>query len=368
MDTVELNVDGDGTGNCFFPRQNKSFCSTKNSTVICGLLITVAVFLSSLLLVTLHIINHKTDTSLEQVELLLNESFAERDTPRDSLSPLIIVTEGGCSGSTAVGQYLRHLVLAHDLDFMKDVHFEFLHKNKNPRTNKWKNPFYHNISVQAQASKLNLTDDEMMIKSVNRATKIARKQKKVMIFKATFKQYEYFHEHFKHLHPTYFGVYRQDALRRCICMIKDCFHGVIDDGYPVFAENGTRTDLCFNRRFQHEVPIQIMLKNVRHCLDITTEAHSFLKTQSFPSLPEEELFLFEYSKSDNDLTTSSKGWARILDSTLKALGVTLNEATIRKALEPFQNSRPLPPKSYKTEIRNYDEIEESLLELGVLDP
>lgn len=389
----EMDVDVRETSDCSrLQIEKEPFRSSNNNknkqllVIIIRILLTIlmVVVASSYLFVSLHSSNTSKESedyyseNEDDVELLHNittnssslttsSSTGGSSSSKASLSPWIIVTEGGCSASTAVGGYLNALVMAHDLDVMEMVGFEFLHKNKNPRKNQWKNPFYHNISVEAQASNLNVTEDEMMIKSIKQANKIARKQNKAMIFKANTKQYQKYHNHIKKLNPMYFGVYRQDSLRRCICMVKDCFHGVRHDGYPIFVENGTQTDLCFGRRFQPNVHLQVMLTNVTHCVGVSTEAHSFLKTQSFPSLPEEELFLFEYSNSHADLMTSVRSWNRILKSNLKGSGISVSEAKIQKVLESRQNSRS-PPESYKKSIRNYDEIEKSLIEMGILNP
>lgn len=366
-ETTKTDVDGRETWNCCQMQQIKQ--SIFRSNIIICLLMAVLV---SVLLVTLNGLNAKyqdeeSRSENEAVELLHNISFGGKNKLKVSLSPLIIVTDGGCSGSTAVGHYLRELVEAHGMELMEDVHFEFLHTNKNLRTNRWKNPFYHNISVKTAASNYNLTKEQKMIMSIKQVHKVANEQNKAVIFKANIKQYQIYHNHLKKLHPTYFGVYQRDALRRCICMVKDCFRGVIHDGYPIFAENGTQTDLCFKRRSQHEVPIQVVLTNATHCLEVTREENSFLKNQSFPSLPKEELLLFEYSNNQSDLMRSVKSWAHILKSNLKGLGIDVSEAKIQQALEPYQNSFPQRPKYFKTVIRNYDEIEKSLMELGALD-
>lgn len=342
-----------------------------NIVISCCLLLFIGVLVSSIFVTKLRQTNiakvyEDNGTSLSEMEVVESQQQEEEQHQNKSSPLMVIVTEGGCSGSTAVGHYLRELVVAHGLDYMEDVHFEFFHTNKNPRKNRWKNPFYHNITVEAKASNLNLTMNEMMLMSIKQAKKIAANQKKAMIIKATSQQYQEYRHSIKNLKPTYFGVYRRDALRRCICMIKDCFYAVRQDGYPIFAQNETRTDLCFNRRFQHDNSIQIMLTNARHCLQVTTEAQTLLKTQSFPSLPEEELFLFEYSQSSTDLQTSVKSWARILELNLKGTGIAVSEAKIQEVLEPLQNSRSMP-SDYRAEIHNYDEIENSLMEMGVLD-
>jgi len=287
-----------------------------------------------------------------------------------SFPPLIIVTEGGCSGSTAVGSYLRALFLAHDLDYMRNVHFEFLHTDAHPRKpNQWKNPFYHKIYQNMKALNLNISKDEIMVKAVHEAYEISRKKQKSMIFKANIKQFQTFHKKFNDLNPTYYGVFRKDVLARCICMIKDCFYHVINDGYPVFASNKSQTDLCFQRRFRPEVKLQVVLTDAMHCMNVTRKAHAVMKKKSFPSVSEEELFLFEYSDNHEDLKKSAHAWENILKMHLQNIaGVNVSTRKIMNVLSLHQNSRQQTNTDYRNAIHNYDEVENDIkLHMGIVD-
>ena len=66
--------------------------------------------------------------------------------------PFVVLTEGGCSGTTSIGHYIRDITTAHGFEYFNKMNFEFLHTEKNPRNNKTKNKLYHDIKEEMELS------------------------------------------------------------------------------------------------------------------------------------------------------------------------------------------------------------------------
>ena len=189
-------------------------------------------------------------------------------------------TEGGCSGTTAIGGYIRRIVRGHGFDYLKEgVLFEFLHTNKNPKQNKWKNKFYHEIlnkfyheilkekNISSSAEKENY--EEVMVESIKRAQARAPESGVFFFFKTgvtKIRRYRGLKDGLDSIGASYSGVYRQNVLDRCICEIRDCFNAAKDFGFPVFTANRTRIDLCFQRRHHPEIKIQARITDGHGCI------------------------------------------------------------------------------------------------------
>jgi hypothetical protein len=139
----------------------------------------------------------------------------EKDTKKNAIPirPLVVVVNG-CSGSTAIGGFLRKLVAAHRLKSSDPDRFEFFRTGKNQMTGAWKNPFYHEIKKQIQLSGENRPKHEMMVESFGMAWNSSTKSNEVFIAKANMRDYKAYHEGLEYLNPTYYGVYRENTLRK----------------------------------------------------------------------------------------------------------------------------------------------------------
>ena len=129
-------------------------------------------------------------------------------------------------------------------------------------------------------------------------------------------------------------------------MVRDCWAN--EFGYPVFASNGSRTDLCFERRKGLE-PTQVKLFKPNQCIlwrkNQAISNQKFLKSL-FPKLSiisTEEMFLFQYSDKSSDFRTSVSQWKNFLEPLFPESAILHLEESIENMLFEQQNTRPAPP-------------------------
>ena len=165
-----------------------------------------------------------------------------REQPTKFL-PLVLVFEGGCSGSTAVGRFIEKIIIAHNLTRYDKVGFELL--DYRGKKSLEKNPIYHKLVKKTEYA--NSTTDDILLDSVEIAKKEAEELGQLFYFKAHSPKVK--RENRKRMDEigvVYAGVYRNNVLDRCICTTKDCFATAA--GYPVYQHNGTKASACFDRR------------------------------------------------------------------------------------------------------------------------
>ena len=259
--------------------------------------------------------------------------------------PLVLVTSGGCSGSYTVGKYIGKIVDAHGLETYDEVNFHFMN-NKKEQIRYEQNRFYHELVNRTEYA--NSTHEEVLLDSFEIAKKEAEGQGQVFYFKA---QVKYiggeFRERMDEIGATFVGLYRDNVLDRCICVTKECFPNAA--GYPVFAVNGTRTDLCASNS-KVDVPTLVHIENPKPCFQRSSDDKQKIQRQKFPSVSEESLFEFEYTESDEAFQRSTHAWMKLLRLFLSA---DLDKSIVKKVLEETRGSRP-PPSPHKDLVSNYD--------------
>mmetsp|Transcript_19585 Transcript_19585/g.23994 ORF Transcript_19585/g.23994 Transcript_19585/m.23994 type:complete len:412 (-) Transcript_19585:152-1387(-) len=312
------------------------------------------------------------EESLEEIPLLLplNQEKTKTainiaDSPNidESIfaSPFIVWTEGGCSGTTMIGKYITKIIAAHGIHHLP-IEFEFLHGDeKNPRTNEYKNKYFHTIVKKKKltAKQIKRQYDDIMIESIQRAQADAKKSSSVMFFKAKIKKYKKLRKRFDRDldRVSYAGVYRGNVLDRCICMVRDCFYEARNDGKPVFAVNGTETDLCFNRRFHPEISVEAKFTDVIGCLKGDQGKIDFINKQRFTSFSSEDLFQFENSLDDDAFHSSVNDWMVFLKPLMKK---TLDWSLVASVLEEGRGTRT-NTSSQASKVYRYDKIKHKLM-------
>ena len=255
--------------------------------------------------------------------------------------PLAVVTDKGCSGSTAVGHFFEKIIAAHGLKRYNELAFECMNVKE-----KWKNPVYHRLASKPEYA--DSTHDEILLDSIKVAKENAEKLGQIFYFKVGTKHAEgKWRENLENLGVAYVGMYRENVLDRCICTTKDCLGDAA--GYPVFQNNGTRTDLCIARRFTNE-SIQAHFVDPTSCFDRSLDQQRKIRNQDFPTVSEESLFEFEYTDSDKTFRSSINQWRKLLRPFLTA---ALDRSKIRDALEEYRGSRSMP-LPHKELVFNYD--------------
>ena len=132
---------------------------------------------------------------------------------------------------------------------------------------------------------------------------------------------------------SFFSVFRENALDRCACMVRDCFWHIRhnDNGYPVFAKNGTRTNLCIQRRYHPEIKTKAKFTDTgaKRCIDYALRYQHKLKSLEYPYERTENLFEFETSLDDAALQRSVDAWIKLMRH---VVGKNLDRAIIEKEL------------------------------------
>ncbi len=257
--------------------------------------------------------------------------------------PLVLVSEGGCLGSTAINHFIEKMINAHGLQRYDKVRFDYINGKKFQK----KNPIFHELFNRTEYNYLTRT--EMLFDSVEKAKNDAAREGKLFYFKAQEKygQHKKLRERMDQIGVAFAGIYRHNVLDRCICATKDCFADAA--GYPVFASNRTRTDLCFARR-KLRVPTLAHLENPEPCFQRSLNLQNSIRSHDFPAVSEETLFEFEYTDSDEAFHRSAMAWVKLLRPLLSA---ALDYSKVRKVLEQHRYSRP-PPKPHRDMVSNYD--------------
>ena len=289
-------------------------------------------------------------------------------------SPFVVVTEGGCSGTGAVGKYIGSIVKRHGFNRTKGVAFEFLHVNGNDiyklNPNKQNKKIYKNPYFQDIVRERNITVEsgfgqqyfDLVQESVQRAQTVAIETKTLLYFKSNVKRSLRLRSRFEEAlegRVSYAGLYQENALDRCICMVRDCFYEGKRFGTAVFGHNGTETDLCIQRRQHPEWDVRAKFTNVVGCLEEDQNRVNMVRGQGFDSFTSDELLRFETSVSGSDFQSSVDAWVHFLRPLLQG---ALDREIVANALEEGRGTRPPgTTSSQESKVYNYAELKEELI-------
>jgi hypothetical protein len=268
--------------------------------------------------------------------------------------PLVVV-DNGCEGSTAVMRQLIILLNAHGLKTIGHE-WEILKPNKNYLYGKLIN---HPKIATLPSTMKNVNVDAMVqsIQSIHQSVIDTYPYNGYLTFKMNNGEYKALSSKMSQvLQPIYVGTYRENSLDKCVCLVRDCFNSNV--GYPVFAD-GTKTDLCFQRR-KSDAKIKAYFysnKLVNNCIQKNMDHIQEEKKMSILSFvaSEETLFEYEYSSDINAMKRSISAWSGILKP---YLGDFYNENVVSNTLKETQNSRGI---SYHDDvIQNLEDVKKVL--------
>ena len=299
------------------------------------------------------------DTEKESV--IYRDAHSHSQQQPSSPTPiLILITEGGCSETTAISDFMARIIKAHGIYIMSDVRKgvrpdEFLAGNKVNR-----NPYYTKMVIDrgldiAKQRHGNYTN--MIIESIQLAQRDVKKFNGVMFFKLNKALYRVFKARLdKEIDGiSYRGLYRENILDRCICMVKDCFEGMKAYGRPVFASNGTETNLCFGRRDFPEYNIQARFHDIKGCLEADKAAVDFVKNKPYDSFAAESLTEFEYSGNNEVFEASIDQWMGLMEPLIKD---KLDRSVVAGVLRQVQDTRKL--KSQESAVYDYGKMRDEI--------
>jgi len=288
------------------------------------------------------------------------ETASEQKTKRaqSKLKNAKMLISDGCSGSTITQDFIRRILSAHGFNILKSSYESF---NLNPR----KNPFLETALKQIKGEPRR-NDSQILAYKLLYNHSISKGQTLVNKISPTD-----FLTHWKVLEKMgvdYVYMSRRNALDICVCYVRDCILGGPEIGYPVFGNNGTKTDLCFKRRKSGE-KIQAFFKEgeAKKCLKrvwqkTKRKAQAFLgkasrRNQDTSSMFYHDLFAFEYTPDEKIFQDSFLAWK----SFIAPLVEQVNGTIILDILRPAQNTLP-PLASHRDIIYNFEQVEKELME------
>lgn len=162
-------------------------------------------------------------------------------------------------------------------------------------------------------------------------------------------------------------MYRKNILDKVVCSVKDCFSGSAF-GYPVFAVNGSKANLCFNRRESGAAKtkayidsIESMVERIRHLEKVL---QGKLKAFDFPfQVTYEDLTDFEYTDEDSVWSTSLNAWTRMLSTYVANNWTSEDTKLLKDMMHPMRNTRNM--SHHEDVIQNYQEVFEALRKAGM---
>lgn len=179
---------------------------------------------------------------------------------------------------------------------------------------------------------------------------------------------------FMRLHPSQMRLYRymkkdlkarfstelrNNSIDKSICEVRDCFQVTQQSqSYPVFSHNGSRTDLCFERRKSHMSIMAHMdthtwpkhVQELQHQTQQSTRNFE-LEHPPFQAQIYEDLFAFTHSAEETVLERSVTAWTQLVDPLIEG---AVDRTIIEGILRPQQNTRS-PPPPHRDLIYNYNE-------------
>jgi len=156
---------------------------------------------------------------------------------------------------------------------------------------------------------------------------------------------------------------RWNILDKVVCKVRDCF-GVEGIGYPVFAVNGTKTDLCFKRRTTHEktkvyiLDTRKMIKKIHNLeLDINSSTAGFPVRVTYEDLTE-----FQNTDDENVWKVALDAWTRLMKVYVDSW-TSEDDNILHHMMFSMRNTRNI---SYHEDvIQNYEEVFEALRKAGM---
>lgn len=297
----------------------------------------------------------------EDIHLLISQTQQHNLTsfnwPEDELGKPRIVIASGCSGSSATTSLIHQIIEAHGLSV---CHYKYGLRDLELLKPE-KNPFYEEARKKLKNMGHSTAYGSVMLQAVKDMQEDARLANQTVFFKADVshltKGGSTLVKGLKKMGASFARMYRGNFLDRCVCVVRDCMGWSNLLGYPVFASNGTKTDMCFKRR-RSEEHTKAVLKHANMCVrffrnEERKNEKNFGRLIS-PSMATsyESLFEFEFTSDNLALERSKDAWVSLLAS---FLGVRLDESTILQILTKHQNSRKAPG-SHENVIHNIDDI------------
>jgi len=279
--------------------------------------------------------------------------------------PLLAVAMEGCSASTPTLMMAKQLLRAHDMELMENTGLELFKPDKNKYYVSSRQQLQSNGDVRMR----NLSTSEenlILLRAMKQYASEAMAEQQRLLFKINPDiMSPTVIQTLKHMGTVFAFAYRANHLDLVVCYVRDCFETWMDEGhrsgFPVFAGNGARASLCFDRRtFPGKTMAYLIPNNLVsriHKLEEKLRDHVLGWGHLFaPSRPvsTESLFAFEYSPNEETFLESLESWIEFLSFS----NIRMDRDTVAMQLRPLQNSRHLDLHSEV--IWNIAEVKEAL--------
>ena len=293
-------------------------------------------------------------------------------------NPLSIITLG-CSGSSALIKFSREVLTAHGITMATgDEEIFYRHKNRywDTAVNKLIDEGYathDDIAEKAVPQDLHATEaypyfDKVIVEAVDQT--ILSHGNKTLLFKS--KPPKVLQQRnctvakaLNKLGVKFAYFYRHNILDFAVCMARDCFNSRRQYGYPVFATNGTRTDLCFKRR-RSDIKVKAHM-NVNNLVEYIHDEESSRRqsikvlrnfTEAGEAFVNEELYAYEYTSDEDTFVKSLQLWTKLL-----SFATDIDETILTRLMKQYQNKLQLRPHS--DVIANINEVTSVLKDAGL---
>lgn len=277
--------------------------------------------------------------------------------PPDGKYRLLVMSS--CSGSTFVTATVKKILSAHGYDVV-EWKFPWVQELGRPQGN----PYFKRVKELAPPG-----TSELEI--IGNATVMYHQQQFDRGKTLLFKWGEYIFDHFAdgvgRENVLFGGVVRENVLDLLICHIRDCFGTGTPQplGYPVFAANGSKADLCFGRRNAGEggrtkayIHPQASGGLVEYLHGRARHVKTF-KAQ-FGPITSESLLAFEYTDDRRTFAASMAAWCLLAG---RFVGSSLDCGIVEDMFRPHISSRSI---SYHEDvIDNFEEVFETLRGAGL---
>ena len=268
-----------------------------------------------------------------------------------------VLVANGCSGSTVTLRFLTDILTAHGYK---------ISKTKKELMKPHKNKLFQKAKERVKNSGEKPTYERVIVESLEMYYQQASSRGEILLFNSGSTRFLNTLAGMKKIGIRFGHMYRSNSLDRCVCMVRDCFDGG-SYGFPVFANNGTKTDLCFQRRKSSE-KIQTVFHPGMAASCVETEANnvkdsiekikSHAEMSNSLSVSYEELYAFEQSSDESTFQASLRAWVSLSKSLLTEREI--NEKKISDILRLEQNTR-VPSKLHADIIYNFNDLEEELV-------
>jgi len=231
------------------------------------------------------------------------------------------------------------------------------------------NYMYQQIRKDLSAKNERVDYVDTMLQVIRNLDATARAAQKTLVFKASttiLLRNPRLLRGLKSMGVRFAMIYRENFLDKCICNVRDCF-GTGAIGYPVYADNGTRSELCFARRkLDDKAAIKAYMTNSTQCVvnykgRVQQMKDKFADVIVAPSqaVSTDALFAFEFAGGNDEdkLETSKKAWMDLLTPIL--LRDRLDETAVLGFLRQNAGTRP-PPRPHSDTIYNPSDVLEEL--------